>query len=238
MKLIVSGATGFVAREVIRQSLSRSEITSVVALARKPVSAPEKLADDADPSKLKSVVVEDYEHYSEKVKKEFAGASACIWTVAITPTKSKMYGFEEVKRICQTSTLAGLKAMHESGLSKPFRFLYMSGASVERDPAKTPRFQPEYTRMRGETETKVLSLATELGGIEASVAKPGFITAPGEFMKSIAATMIQLIVGIPSINVVDLATVMLDQVVNGFDKEPLMPEDLIARIPKNKPAMP
>ncbi|KAI1139869.1 putative nucleoside-diphosphate-sugar epimerase, partial [Hypoxylon sp. FL0543] len=232
MKLIVSGATGFVAREVIRQSLSRSEITSVVAVARKPVTVPDKLAEGADPSKLKSVVVEDYERYPEEVKKDFAGASACIWTVAITPTRSKTYDFEEVKRVCQTSTLAGLKAMHESGLSTPFRFMYMSGAASERDPAKTPRFHPEYSRMRGETETKVLSLAAELGGIEACVAKPGFITAPGEIVKFIAATIVQWTAGIPSISVADLATVMLDQVINGFDKEPLMPEDLTARVPR------
>ncbi|KAI2463331.1 NAD(P)-binding protein [Annulohypoxylon bovei var. microspora] len=231
MKLIISGATGFVAREVIRQSLSRSEITSVIALARKPVSAPEKLPEGADSSKLRSIVVQDYDCYSEEIKKEFSGASACIWTVAITPSKSKMYDFEEVKRICQTCTLAGLNAIYESGVSKPFRFLYMSGAATERDQTKTPRFQPQYSLMRGDTETKMLALASGLDGVEAGVAKPGFITAPGEILKSIAGTMIQLTVGIPSISVVDLAKAMLDQVVNGFEKEPLMPEDL-ARIAK------
>ncbi|KAI1095261.1 NAD(P)-binding protein [Rostrohypoxylon terebratum] len=231
MKLIVSGATGFVAEEVIRQSLSISEITSVIALARKPISAPERLAEGADLSKLRSVVVKDYDHYPEEVRKEFAGASACIWTVAITPSKSKMYNFEEVKRVCQTCTLSGFNAIHESGVSTPFRFLYMSGAATERDQTKTPRFQPQYSLMRGETENKVLALASGLDGVEACVAKPGFITAPGEIMKSIAGTMIQLIVGIPSISVVDLAKAMLDQVVNGFEKEPLMPEDL-ARIAK------
>ncbi|KAI1473805.1 NAD(P)-binding protein [Daldinia eschscholtzii] len=227
MKLIISGATGFVAREVIRQSLSRNEITSVVALARKPVSIPEKLPPDANPSKLKSVVIEDYENYPEEVKNEFAGAAACIWTVAITPTKSKTYDFEEVKRVCQTSTIAGLRAMHESGVSKPFRFLYMSGAAAERDRGKPVRYQPEYSYMRGETENKVLQLAAELDGVEASVVKPGFITAPGEIMKSIAGTMIQYTIGIASISVVDLATAMLDQVANGFEKDPLMSEDLI-----------
>lgn len=79
MKLIISGATGFVANEIVRQSLSRSEITSIVALARKPVSIPEKLLPNANPSKLKSVVIKDYDHYPEEVKTEFAGATACIW---------------------------------------------------------------------------------------------------------------------------------------------------------------
>ncbi|KAI8625513.1 NAD(P)-binding protein [Xylariaceae sp. FL1651] len=236
MKLIVTGATGFVGREVIRQSLSRPEITAVIALARSPVAVSEKLPVGGDPSKLKSVVIQDYEVYSDEVKKEFSGAGACIWTVAITPSKSKSYEFDEVKRVCQLSTIAGLRAMHEAGLATPFRFLYMSGAAAERDQAKTPKYMPQYSLMRGETETQVLALAKELGGIDAAAAKPGYITAPGDLMRSAMGAMVRVAAGIPSIHVTDLAAAMLDQVVNGFEKEPLMPEDLIriaATLPKS-----
>ena len=85
MKLIIAGASGFVASELLRQCLRRPEITSVIALARKPVSAPENLGPDADASKLKGVVVEDYGQYPDDVKKEFAGADACIWYAAPWP---------------------------------------------------------------------------------------------------------------------------------------------------------
>ncbi|KAI1341755.1 putative nucleoside-diphosphate-sugar epimerase [Xylariaceae sp. FL0016] len=226
MKLIVSGATGFVGKEVIRQSLSRKDITSVIALARKPVPVPENLDPGADPAKLRSIVIEDYDKYSDDVKKEFADAAACIWTVAITPSKSKAYEPDEVKRVCQTSTLAGLRAMHDAGLAKPFRFLYMSGAAAERDQTKTPKYYPEYCLMRGDTENKLLSLATELGGVDICVIKPGFITAPGEILKYAWSTVVRVISGIPGINVVDLAAVMLDRAAEGFDKEPLLPGDL------------
>jgi uncharacterized protein YbjT (DUF2867 family) len=76
MKLIVSGATGFVATEVIRQALGRPEITSVVALARKPVQLPK----GTESSKFKSLTIDDYEVYPEDVKQEFKGADACIWS--------------------------------------------------------------------------------------------------------------------------------------------------------------
>jgi uncharacterized protein YbjT (DUF2867 family) len=79
MKLVVSGATGFVATEVIRQSLSNPRITSVLALARRPVTVPENLPPGADTSKLKSVVVEDFGKYSDDAKKQLEGADACIW---------------------------------------------------------------------------------------------------------------------------------------------------------------
>jgi uncharacterized protein YbjT (DUF2867 family) len=74
MKLIVTGATGFVASEVPRLAVKMSEITSIVAVARRPVKLTGPWAD-----KVRSVVVEDYGTYSDDVRAEFAGANACIW---------------------------------------------------------------------------------------------------------------------------------------------------------------
>lgn len=79
MKLIIAGATGFVAEEVVRQSLRRPEITSVIALSRRAVKAPDDTSPGFDASKLRSVIVKDYDDYPEEVKKEFQGAHACIW---------------------------------------------------------------------------------------------------------------------------------------------------------------
>ncbi len=79
MKLIVAGSTGFVATEVIRQALARPEITSVVALARRPTPIPEKAGSGADASKLKSVVCDNFDEYPDHVKRELSGADACIW---------------------------------------------------------------------------------------------------------------------------------------------------------------
>ena len=84
MKLVVTGATGFVATEIIRQSLSIPKITSVVALARRPVSPPLNLGPAADASKLHSAVLDNYGSYPENVIKQLAGADACIW-YAYTP---------------------------------------------------------------------------------------------------------------------------------------------------------
>ncbi|KAI1635670.1 putative nucleoside-diphosphate-sugar epimerase [Biscogniauxia mediterranea] len=245
MKLIISGATGFVGREVLRQSLSRREITSVVALARRPVAAADlDLGPGADPSKLTSVVVPDYDEYPDAARREFAGAAACIWTVAITPTKSKMYDFEEVRRVCQTSALAALRAMREAAAgaatpAAPFRFLYVSGAGVERSQGQgkaPPRFYGEYLAMRGETENKLLALASELGGVEVGIARPGLISAPGAIVRSVLAAVVGWASGVPSISVTDLAAVMLDQVIQGLDKEPLMPADLARLAAESGPA--
>lgn len=79
MKLVIAGATGFVATELIRQSLSIPKITSVIAIARHSVSTPSNLSPNADPSKLRSVIIEKYDSYPEDVMKQLAGVDACIW---------------------------------------------------------------------------------------------------------------------------------------------------------------
>ncbi|KAI1842887.1 hypothetical protein JX266_010905 [Neoarthrinium moseri] len=224
MKLIVTGATGFVGSEVIRQALRHARVSSVVAVARKPVS----LDGAVDTSKLKTIVIKDYAEYSDEAKKEFADADACIWTVAITPSKSKKQDPLEVKRVCQESTIAGLKAMHDAGPAKPFRFLYMSGVAAERDQSKTPTFMPEYTKMRGETENQVLAFAAghKDEGFEASVAKPGLIT-DGSWYKAAVSFALKYTNIVPSVSVEEVAAAMLQQVVDGFEKDPLENADLI-----------
>lgn len=87
MKLIVAGGTGLVATEVIRQSLQMREITSVIALARKPVQI-----DGIESSKLKSVIISDYGEYPDHVKAEFAGADACIWYGLVAYRESMLTG--------------------------------------------------------------------------------------------------------------------------------------------------
>lgn len=79
MKLIIAGASGYVAEELLRQSLKRPDITSVVALSRKAVSAPSDVGGDSNVAKLRSVIIEDYETYPDDVRREFQGANACIW---------------------------------------------------------------------------------------------------------------------------------------------------------------
>jgi hypothetical protein len=77
MKLVIGGSTGFVATELIRQGLENPAITSIVALGRRETPAPA----DAGPAatKLTSVVCDNFESYSDSVKKELVDADACIW---------------------------------------------------------------------------------------------------------------------------------------------------------------
>lgn len=77
MKLIISGGSGFVATELIKQSLGLTSVTKLVVLSRKPISTPQ----GADNSKLKNVILEDYEKYPQEARDEMAGADAFVWYV-------------------------------------------------------------------------------------------------------------------------------------------------------------
>lgn len=161
MKIIVTGATGLVGSEIIRQCLDTREVREVIALARNPM----QIDESTDSSKLKLVLIEDYGYYPDHVKAAFAGADACIWcvekstfrltilkqyrrTVAITPFRSGNFDFDEVKRVCQTCTLSGLQAMYEAQEGRPFRFLYLSAEGTPDDPTKRPMFMGDYQIMR------------------------------------------------------------------------------------------
>lgn len=75
MKLIVSGGSGLIATELIRQSLLAPKITSLVVLTRRPIAVP----DSREAVKLKQVIVDDYGTYSDEAKNQLRGADACIW---------------------------------------------------------------------------------------------------------------------------------------------------------------
>ncbi|KIW66093.1 hypothetical protein PV04_08297 [Phialophora macrospora] len=231
MKLVIAGATGFVATELIRQSLANPKIHSVVALARRPVEVPQNLGPDVDTSKLKSVVIEDFVKYSEDVQGQLEGTDACIWTLAITPNRSRSLPWAEVVKVCHDYTMTGLQAIFEargSARPNPLQFLYMSGMAAERDQTKTPKFMPKYSLLRGETENQILAFAaSHPGQVEVTVAKPGLILEPGNVLHWLRSWLLWFVASLPAISVVDISAAMLDQVVNGFEKDPLMNEDLV-----------
>lgn len=79
--------------------------------------------------------------------------------------------------------------------------------------------------IQGAVEAYVLEFAETSGGrIEANVAKPGFITGSGRQIPNVP--------GLPNIPVADISAALLDQVVNGFEKDTLSNDDMI-RIGQN-----
>ncbi|CAG8953595.1 hypothetical protein HYFRA_00010054 [Hymenoscyphus fraxineus] len=229
MKLIVTGATGFVGTEVLRQALRNPEFTEVIALARKHVDPPQDSGDDT--GKLRSVVLEDWTApYPESVKEVIRDADACIWTLAVTPSASRNMGVEEVSRVCHEFTIQGLRHMAECA-RRPFRFVYTSGVTIERDQSKELAFLMEYRRMRGRTETQILDFAKENAGVEVTITKPAAIGGPGregvnEAMRPVFAAFGDA----PEVHVEVLASVMLGVCEKGCERDTLWPRELVGGV--------
>lgn len=82
--------------------------------------------------------------------------------------------------------------------------------------------------MQGECENQVLKFAAEHDGVEVAAARPAMIYAPGEFFKIyVLGPIARMIIGAPGIYTTDLANAMLDQVINGFEKDALQARDLV-----------
>lgn len=76
MKLVIGGSSGFVGAELVHQALSNPAITSVIGLSRRETPVP---SSDANAAKFKSVVCDDFENYSDSVKKALEDVDAFVW---------------------------------------------------------------------------------------------------------------------------------------------------------------
>ncbi|KAI0967750.1 hypothetical protein F4678DRAFT_474930 [Xylaria arbuscula] len=233
MKLIIVGSTGFVATELIRQALAHPKVTSIIALGRRNASLSTNAESDSHKGKLKSVICRDFEVYSEDVKAEMAGADACIWTIAVPPSKLKSVTWEEACKISRDYAVTAIETIYQSrreNASSGFRFTYISGSNAERDPSKKPLILGDYCLMRGEAETRILTCARESNGtVEACVAKPGIIEDPSRtgILSKMVENVGRTIIGLPKVNVREISATLLDQTVDSFEKDTLQNEDLV-----------
>ncbi len=73
---------------------------------------------------------------------------------------------------------------------------------------------------QGQAETEILAYGEQSNGaVESCVVKPGSIDAPSKPRREIP--------GLPHIELSDIAAAMLDQIVNGFEKDTLSNADMI-----------
>lgn len=80
MKIILTGATGLVGKECIRIALLNPQITEVISVARRQAAVPDGLLSQADKSKLKSVILDDFgSDWPAHVLEQLKDADACIW---------------------------------------------------------------------------------------------------------------------------------------------------------------
>jgi dihydrodipicolinate reductase len=73
IKLVLSGITGRIGSQVLKQALRNPAISSVIALSRR------QLPDIEGHGKLEVVLIQDFTRYSDEVLVKLSGADGCIW---------------------------------------------------------------------------------------------------------------------------------------------------------------
>lgn len=143
-----------------------------------------------------------------------------------------MYKPEEVKRVCHTCTLAGMKAVLESGPAKPFRFIYTSGGPEDyKNMRMTPAWMISYVDMRRQTEEEVREMAKEHDPeIQVGVVRPGLITSNVSMWRSVWGAVLGPTLRMLNISnlvtVEEVAAATLQQALRGVTKEALDNQEL------------
>ena len=138
MKIIVTGATGMVGSEVVRQAIADETITEIIALVRRPL--------EITHPKITTVIHDDYLLY-EDVKDNFRNCDACIWCLGISQLQVSK---EQYAVITYDYTIAAAKAM--LAVNPSIHFVFLSGNGADR----SEKSKVLFARLKGKTENGLL----------------------------------------------------------------------------------
>ncbi|KJR85089.1 uncharacterized protein SPSK_09800 [Sporothrix schenckii 1099-18] len=212
MRVIVTGSTGYIGGEVLRQCLANPAITSVVALARR---APEIATDP----KLQVILHDDFTSFPSELVAQLAEADACIYCLGSNvpvrpPELNRKINLEYA--ISTARMFADLHGARPAAQAQThFRFVYLSGALPEKDPERRLLFLAENRRMRGELENKLLELgkAKAGSGFEVFVTRPGFVQPAGAVVRAWLVGVVANAILLP-----DLAASLVHVALQGYDE--------------------
>jgi uncharacterized protein YbjT (DUF2867 family) len=151
MKIILTGATGFLGKEVLKQLLADAKVNKVIVLVRKPTNIKHP--------KLTEYVLKDFLDYADIINE--VKADSCIWCLGVP--QSAVTKDEYIKI---TYDYAMYAASQMLAANPQFRFCFVSGVSANQE-EKGISLQG---RIKGRTE-KALAL---LGG-NIYLFRPAFI---------------------------------------------------------------
>lgn len=140
MKIIVTGATGLVGAEVLRQAILDDDISEVTALVRKPI--------EVSHPKIKTIIHNDFLDYSG-LEEVFKSNDAMVWALGISQTQVSKQQYEV---ITYDYTMAAATAIQKA--NPDMAFLFVSGGGAD----STERSSTIFARVKGKTENTLIKL--------------------------------------------------------------------------------
>jgi uncharacterized protein YbjT (DUF2867 family) len=143
MKLLITGATGMVGSELVRQAIIDNDIELVTAISRKPL--------EIQHPKLKTIIHKDFLDYSS-LTSLFVGADVCAWCLGISQLQ---VGKEEYHVITYDYTMAAAKAM--LAVNPKICFVFVSGEGAD----QTGKARTLFGRVKGKAEKDLMQMPFE-----------------------------------------------------------------------------
>ena len=140
MRIIVTGGTGLVGEEVVRQAMTDDRITSITAIVRKPM----KLQH----AKLQTVIHKNFMDYTG-LEDLIAHNDAFFWCLGLSQSQVNKVEYE---KITYDYTIAAAEKVLSTN---PYmKFLFLSGAGADNSEKSSAIF----ARIKGKAENKLKSM--------------------------------------------------------------------------------
>jgi len=205
MKIIVTGATGLVGAEVVRQAILDDQIESVTAIVRKPMSIQHP--------KVKTILHQDFLDYSN-LTEVIKNNDAILWCLGISQSQVSK---EQYNVITYDYTIEAAKAV--SNVNPAMTFLFLSGMGAD----SSEKSKTIFARVKGKAENALLKLPLKNlfivrpGGIKPINKNPN--TALSNKIMIPFFPIIEFLYPSMVISSVQLAKVMLHIAKNGSEKQ-------------------
>jgi hypothetical protein len=209
MKVLLTGATGFIGTEIIDQCIKHNYISHVYCLTRKTLDP-----KYATHKKITQVIHEDFSQYPDYLLDKLAnyGIEGCIWALGTKQVQFKNKEEAETITIHYPIQAANAFAMKLATRLDPkappmkqkfpFRFVFISGYGAEQDQFRTLWMWSEWRKQKGALEKGVFDVADSselMDGkrcFEAIALRAGGVIAGGEAIGTLVSEAVSPVIAV------------------------------------------